>query len=133
MKSASILRMIVAGGLIVAGSACASHGRTYEQSSGGEVELSDVIPVQVVNDNYSDVTVYAVVNGVARRLGMVTGNSKATFSVRASQIPAGQVRFIGEPIGGTGRASSGVLSVGRGSTVVFNIAPALEQSMGSVR
>jgi hypothetical protein len=41
--------------------------------------------------------------------------------------------LIAVPIGGAGRASSGQLAVGPGETIVFTVAPVLQQSSVVVR
>jgi hypothetical protein len=125
--------MVVGALLAVAPLACRS-GRTYQQSSGGDVVIASTVTIEVKNDNFADVNVYAIVEGgVARRLGTVTGNTAGKFSLRASEIPTGTVRLVADAIGGAGRASSGPLLVNGGGTIVFTIAPALAQSSATVR
>jgi len=126
---------MVAGALItVAPLACRSSGRVYQESSGGEVALSsNMVGVEVKNDNFADVDVYALIQGQPRRLGTVTGNTTGNFSLRASSLPTGTVVLLARAIGGAGTASSGQMAVSGGQTVVFRIAPAITQSSASVR
>jgi hypothetical protein len=131
----SRFKIIVAGALIaLAPLACRSSGRVYEESSGGEVALpNNMVGVEVKNDNFADVDVYALIEGQARRLGTVTGNTTKSFSLRSSDLVTGTVRIIAEAIGSSASASSGQMSVGGGQTIVFHIAPAITQSSASVR
>jgi hypothetical protein len=131
----SRFRFILAGALIaVAPLACRSSGRVYEESSGGDVALpNNTVGVEVKNDNFADVDVYAIIEGQARRLGTVTGNTTKSFSLRASDLVTGTVRLVAEAIGSAASASSGQMAVGGGQTVVFHIAPAINQSSASVR
>lgn len=50
--------------------------------------MNDSIKVLVDNANFYDATVFVVRNGPGRRLGDVTGNSKATFFVGRTEISA---------------------------------------------
>jgi hypothetical protein len=87
----------------------------------------------VRNDNYSDVDVYVVSSGLPSRVGTVTGNSTARFSLNPSLVTAPDFRVVATPIGGNGRASSGPLLVSPGQTVYFTIGPVLSQSFATVQ
>ena len=64
------VRSLVAGAVFAALSGC-SHNKMET----GEDLRPEPIPVHVRNENFLDMNVYVVVSGVARRLGLVTGNS----------------------------------------------------------
>lgn len=117
--------------LATVGSACA-HGRNAFRPADGAAANGSVT-LAVNNNNFADVDVYVVSEGLATRLGTVTGNSKDTFRLDPSFFPAGDLRIVATPIGGNGRASSGPLNVAGGQTIVFNIAPVLRQSSASIR
>ena len=66
------------------------------------------------NQNFSDMDLYVVSEGLATRIGDVTGNSTAHFTLDPSFFPSNELRIIATPIGGNGRASSGPLTIGPG-------------------
>jgi len=87
----------------------------------------------VQNQNFYDMDVYVVSEGLATRIGDVGGNSSAHFTLDPSFFPSNEFRIIATPVGGNGRASSGPLSVGPGQTINFTIAPVLRQSSATIR
>jgi hypothetical protein len=93
----------------------------------------DPIPVHVRNDNFLDVNVFVVAGGMSRRLGQVTGNSEADFSIAWSVASGQSVALMATPIGGRGSAYSGALTVGPGQMIDFRIGSVLRQSMATVR
>jgi hypothetical protein len=69
--------------LLLAVTACASRGKPTSGSpfTQGQAERNE-IQIHVVNLNFNDATVWALVRDVRRdRLGMVTGKSEATFTM----------------------------------------------------
>jgi hypothetical protein len=76
---------------------------------------------------------YVVSEGLATRIGDVTGNNTAHFVLDPSFFPANEIRIIATPVGGNGRASSGALNVGPGQTIDFTIGSSLRQSSARVR
>lgn len=91
------------------------------------------IPVRVRNENFLDVNVYANVGSVSRRLGTVSGNSVATFTIDWSATIGQPIVMTAIPIGGGGaRASSGGLNVGYGQMIFFTVGSVLRQSTASV-
>ena len=85
--------------------------------------------VLIVEDqNYADMDVYAVSGGLATRVGTVSGLSTQSFFLNRSLIDVEPIRIVATPIGGNGRASSGNLTVGAGSTIRFTIGTSLSQS-----
>jgi hypothetical protein len=110
-------------------------GACFLRAKPGEVvePRPDPIPVQIRNENFLDMNIYAYVGGSSRRLGTVTGNSTASFSI-PWQFSSGQsITIVATPIGGSGQASSGALSVSTGQMIDFRIAPLLRQSSASIR
>ncbi|MDB4914190.1 MAG: hypothetical protein JWM95_1834 [Gemmatimonadetes bacterium] len=89
--------------------------------------------LDVKNDAFLDVDVYVIADGLATRVGEVSGTSERKFMIRESVWRAGDLRFIATPIGGNGRANSGPVNVRAGSTVFFNVNNTLRNSVVSVR
>ena len=90
------------------------------------------IPVHVKNENFLDMNVAVVSNGVSRRLGLVSGNSSASFKVEWSVASAQGIILTATPIGGRGSAGSGSLIVAPGQVIDFRIGSVLRQSTASV-
>jgi hypothetical protein len=92
------------------------------------------IRIEVVNDNFADMTIMVMVEGSNFRLGDVTGKSSASFTVDPDRIsPSMGLRLLADPIGSRQAYLSDEVIAGAGSIVVFNIAPALDQSFISLR
>lgn len=89
------------------------------------------VPVHVVNENYLDMNVAALIGGVSRRLGDVTGNSTRDFELTS---PYGEpITLIAVPIGGRGEFVSSSLNVGVGQAIVLHIGSSLRQSIAVLR
>lgn len=92
------------------------------------------ITVMVRNNAFSDVDIYAIAaNGTVERVGMVTGNSSATLTLRALPYVAGPLRLVARPIGGGGLARTDPLLVQPGSRVEFTVENNLGLSTAVVR
>jgi hypothetical protein len=111
----------------VAASACSRSGE-----AAGEVVPANAVGVTVKNDNFLDMDVFSVSNGVATRLGTVSGTTTRSF-VLDPAVTATGVRLVASPIGGNGRASSGQLTVGPGQTIEFHIGTILSNSSAYIR
>lgn len=93
-------------------------------------------PITVVVDSRNDATfdVFAIIgDGDARRLGMLMGFSKATYTLPREAAALGSVRIVAVPIGGFGAANSGPVTVHGGDTVVFTVQQVLSSSFAVVR
>jgi hypothetical protein len=89
------------------------------------------VAVHVINENFLDMNVAAVVGGASRRLGDVTGNSTRDFELAS---PYGEpVTLTAVPIGGRGSYVSSALNVGYGQVIVLHIASSLRQSIAVLR
>ena len=113
--------------------ACSPGVRRGGTAAGGVVPRPDAVALTVQNQNFADMDVYVVSEGLATRLGMVMSNSTAQFTLDPSFFPTQELRIVATPIGGNGRASSGPLSVGPGQTISFTIAGVLRHSTATVR
>jgi hypothetical protein len=100
--------------------------------AGGELAPANSIGLVVKNQNFYDMDVYAVSQGLATRVGTVTGNSSRTFALHPS-LSAQDLRIVATPIGGNGRASSGNVQVGPGQTIEFTIGSTLAHSTVIIR
>jgi len=81
--------------------------------------------VQVDNQGFLDMAIYAARSAERVRIGTATGNSKTNL-----RVPQGMVngltplRFIADPIGATRASVSEEITVAPGDTVVLTIPPA---------
>lgn len=130
MKNLRIIAALFAIAPIAAGAGLSACGRTNE--SGGEVVPASAIGLDVRNQNFLDVDVFSIVDGLSTRLGTVTGNSSRHFLLDPT-LGSRDFHVIAVPIGGSGRASSGPVSVGSGQTIVFTVGAVLQNSNVIVR
>ncbi len=111
--------------------ACSSAG-TMDRSANalaGEVEAT----VEVTNNNWSDMVVYAQRNGVRMRLGTVTSMTSARFDLPVPMLSgSGELYFVADPIGSDRAYRSPVVMVGRGQRVEFMLENNLAHSSLSV-
>lgn len=80
--------------------------------------------VQVENQGFTDMVIYAV-NGSQRiRLGLATGHSTKNFTIPRHLVRgAGPIRFLADPIGGNRTPVSEELTVQPGDIVTLTIPP----------
>jgi hypothetical protein len=90
------------------------------------------IPIHVRNENFLDMNVAVISNGVSRRLGQVAGNSAGDFKVDWAVANGQGIILTATPIGGRGSANSGSLNVAPGQVVEFKIGSVLRQSTAMV-
>jgi hypothetical protein len=96
--------------------ACSARGRRQEENF-------PPVAVQVENQNFNDVTVYLVWNSDRRRLGVVNGNSRGSFSTQWHG-PSMQVEL--DVLAGR-RYRGDRISVNPGDNVVIEIPSTLER------
>jgi hypothetical protein len=130
MKKMRMMAVLLAIAPLAAVGGVTACGHTYE--SGGEVVPAGSVGLDVKNQNFLDVDVFSIVDGMSTRLGTVTGNGSRHFLLDP-MVGSRDFHLIAVPIGGAGRASSGQLAVGPGETIVFTVAPVLQQSSVVVR
>jgi hypothetical protein len=128
MRGKSLIVGLMAATATVSAVGACSH--SYE--AGGEVAPASAIGLHVKNENFLDMDVYAVSNGLATRLGTVTGNSSRNFMVDGSAANQ-DFRIVATPIGGNGRASSGAITAVPGQTIDFTIGSVLRNSTVFIR
>jgi len=128
MRGMRFLVGLMAAGVTLSTATACSH----PNEAGGELAPATSIGLQVKNQNFYDMDVYAVSQGLATRVGTVTGNSTRTFMLHPS-LASQDLRIVATPIGGNGRASSGLVQAGEGQTIVFTIGSTLRNSSVLIR
>ena len=116
---AAFLTLTVAA--LVAVPAAAAQTASEEKSE-TPAAVSERTTVRVVNDNWHDMTVYAVRSGYRRRLGTVTSFTSRVFALpQAFLIPSDELRLIADPIGRRGAYVSEALVVNDGDVVEWRL------------
>ena len=124
-------RMLV--GLLAIGATASSSSACFRTNqAAGELAPASVIGLKVMNDNFLDVDIYAVSQGLATRIGTVTGNSTRSFVLDAT-MSSQDLRIVATPIGGNGRASTGTVQAGPGQTIEFRVGSQLTNSSVFIR
>ena len=87
-------------------------------------EPSGAAMVQVQNQGFSDMVVYAVSGGQRIRLGLATGNSTQTFTIPRNLVRgAGPIQFLADPVGSNRTPISEEMTVQPGDIVTLTIPP----------
>jgi hypothetical protein len=111
-------------------SGCGGRLSSPFRAGGGD----EPIGVEVRNDNFLDVTVYVMPDGVSHRLGDVTGSSSATLEVPGRLIfAATSLRLMVNPIGSREAYLSEEIFVSPGDLLRLNVASRIQMSSWSVR
>jgi len=124
-----LAKRVAIASLLLAVAAGCHHGAFTNTPAGTQ----GAVALVVQNQNFYDMDLYVVSEGLATRIGDVTGNTTARFTLDPSFFPSSELRIIGTPVGGNGRASSGPLNVAPGQTITFTIASVLRQSSATIR
>jgi hypothetical protein len=89
------------------------------------VDSTQPTVVQVDNEGFLDMTVYAARSSQRIRLGVATGNGKTNFNIPTVLMNGlTPLRFVADPIGGNRASVSQEITVAPGDTVVLTIPPA---------
>lgn len=122
----TLLSAVVALGLAAApGPGLASPQRAAADTAAHNRQVT----VQVRNDNFSDVDVYARSQAMTWRLGMVMGMDKATFTLPGTMVgPDVQVQLIFAPIAGWRYWVSPPVLVSPGDRIVSDVGDMLDTS-----
>ena len=92
------------------------------RAQGTGAEPASAAMVQVENQGFNDMVIYAISGGQRVRLGLATGNSTKSFTVpRYLTAGAGPIRFLADPIGGNRTPISEEMSVRPGDLVTLTI------------
>lgn len=117
-----IIRTIAFSLLLLGASAC----KTFSRGS-GDAEQAQAGPtiLQVDNQGFLDMNVYAARNSQRVRLGTASGNSKSNFTIPSTLVSGlTPLHFVADPIGGRRASVSQEITVAPGDTVVLTIPPA---------
>jgi hypothetical protein len=121
------MRPIIAVALCAAAltGACARSSSQAATPASGESAAASRSIVVVTNQRFYDMNIYVVQDAGNRvRLGTVTGNSSARFTIPSFVVGIGStLRFIADPIGPSGASLSEQLNVQPGDAVQLTIAP----------
>jgi hypothetical protein len=110
----------IAFALFLAGiSACSTFSR-----GSNTIDQNQPTIVEVDNQGFQDMDVYAVRAGQRWRLGLATGSSKTKLTIPRTMVNGlTPLRFIADPIGGRRASVSQEITVAPGDTVVMTIPP----------
>ncbi|HJP59531.1 MAG TPA: hypothetical protein VJ865_06015 [Gemmatimonadaceae bacterium] len=112
-------RFIVLAATLVSLAACNGFKR-----GSGAVNPNEPTTLQVDNQGFLDMAVYAVRSVERIRLGTATGNSKTNLRIPSALVNGlTPMRFIADPIGATRASISEEITVSPGDTVVLTIPP----------
>jgi hypothetical protein len=107
---------------------------TGETRRAGDARTKDPVQVQVINENFLDMTIYAVGDGPRVRLGDVVGKNSSVFTIRPRQVSMAMgLQLFADPIGSTQTFLSEKVYPDRYGQVVFEIAPVLDLSTVRIR
>ena len=125
----------VLGGALMTAQACASSGNTVSSEAAGILANNpNAAVLKVTDNNFQDMDVFAVLDGVATRLGTVTGaGGSRMFVLDPSYLSSSHLAVVATPVGGGGRASTGQIVVNRGDEVDFIVQPQLSTSSVFIR
>jgi len=113
------IRSIAFALLLLGAFAC----KTFSHGS-GDADQNGPTVIQVDNQGFLDMNVFAMRSSQRVRLGTAPGNSKTNFTVPSSLISGlTPLRFIADPIGGRRASVSEEITVAPGDTVVLTIPP----------
>jgi len=129
MNSRKMMLPVIAGMAVLFASCASSRGVQVGSSA-----VDRALPVQVQNDNTSDVDVYVMSGGQVNRLGTVTALSSDTLKIPATAVTRGtNLRLLADPIGATGAYLSDPILVSSGDVLVFRVASQLALSTVTTR
>lgn len=111
IRSSHVLALVILG-------ACAGRSADTSARPDGQAIL------QVENQGFADMVIYAVNGGQRIRLGMATGNSTRSFPLPTYLVRTGRsLRFLADPIGGNRTPVSEEMTVQPGDIVTLTIPP----------
>jgi hypothetical protein len=115
MKTRSITLSL----LLLVAVACAGMG-----GGSADPNLDEPTVVEVDNQGFADMTIFAVRTSQRFRLGIATGNSKTRLTIpRSVSSGLSTLRFIADPIGARRNSVSEEITIAPGDTVVLLIPP----------
>ena len=121
----TLAALLAAASLVSCTSAANSHAGSAPEPS--------FIRLTVTNQNWLDVTVYAVRGGSRYRIGNAGGNSSASLRIPANLVVSGAVQLLVDPIGSQEAYTTGAIMVSADESVQLNVAPRIPMSSYAVR
>lgn len=126
MKRSQFLMLLVALGWGSQPSAATETPVTAAATQGAD----EVITLRVVNDNWQDMRVFAVIDDRRIRLGTVTSMTTQTLKIRAAVIrPHTRLDLELVPVGSRGAGHFESIDVGPGESLELHIANSLGLSL----
>lgn len=114
---------IIALSLLLLGAACKTVSQGSGDSDQAQAQAGPTI-LQVDNQGFLDMNVYAARNSQRVRLGTATGNNKTNFRIPSSLVSGiTPLHFVADPIGGRRASVSQEINVVPGDTVLLTIPP----------
>ena len=104
--------------LLVLSSGC---GASRTAPASGPEPTSNEIPVQIDNQNFSDMEIYVFKNGQRLLIGQAGGYTRTTLTIRNVARGDGRVRLLAEPVGGVRPIATPTLVVPQGQTIFWTI------------
>lgn len=115
-------RMLIASAIFVIAGACAAN-----PDPSADVGPTQETKVQVTNNNWSDMTIYAYRGGSRVRLGRVTSFGSEVFTLPKTVLASGSgFQLFAQPFASKGGFSTDVMSVFPGQTIRLK----LENNLG---
>lgn len=117
--------------LAIAGGACAHHKTTTTPAPDSAVATTTRAPVllHVANSNWADVRVYLVRGAMWVRLGLVSTNGEADFTIPVDFVgQSGSVTLVAYPVAGTSAWTSPLTSVAPGDELELVVESFLQYS-----
>jgi hypothetical protein len=111
----------VRAGLIVLLGLSSACGASRTTPTSNPEPSSDEIPVQIDNQNFSDMEIYVVRNGQRLLIGQAGGLTKTTLTIRNAARGDGRVRLLAEPIGVARPIATPTLVVPPGQSIFWTI------------
>lgn len=118
-------------GLIVLLGLSSACGASRSTPTSSPEPSSDEIPVQIDNQNFSDMEIYVVKNGQRLLVGQAGGLTKTTLTIKDAIRGDGRVRLLAEPTGGARPITTPTLIVPRGQSIFWTIGSDLATSTAS--
>lgn len=129
-----VLSAALLGGALPAVMGC--HHKKQQPEGGFEsvwFEPDAVVPLQVENHHWSDVTIYVERDGQMQRIGTATATSNSVINFPARLLaPGGLFRLIADPVGSRGVLRTELLSVHPGQTITWTLESQLVRSSVAV-
>jgi hypothetical protein len=93
---------------------------------------NETVHLVVKNESTDRMNIYAISDGVPTRVGAVSALETRGFDLQPQLFEVSNSSVEGAPIGGGGRATTGIIVVNRGQTIEFTIRQVLRMSTVSI-